>query len=59
VLRLIDETLLPSAEQAELRRELMVTRAEVQRHLTLAMTLIAALQFAADVDAGTDDAGVN
>jgi len=59
VLRLIDETLLPSAEQAELRRELMLTRAEVQRHLTLAMTLIATLQFAADIDAGTDDAGVN
>jgi putative membrane protein len=58
VLRLIDETLLPSAEQAMVRTELMLTRAEVQRHLTLAMTLVAAIQFTADIDAGSDDAGL-
>lgn len=59
VLRLFDETLLPSAAQAEVRVELMLARAEVQRHLTLAMTLVEALQYTSGADAGVDDGGVD
>jgi putative membrane protein len=59
VLRLFDETLLPSAVQAEVRVELMLSRSAVQHHFTRAMTLVEALKYSTGADAGVDDGGVD
>lgn len=53
VLNLIDQTLLPSAQNAQLRSELAVVRGEVAMHLARARALAASLML--DVDAGTID----
>jgi putative membrane protein len=53
VLNLIDQTLLPSAQNAQVRSELAVVRGEVAMHLARARSLAASLML--DVDAGTID----
>ena len=53
VLNLIDQTLLPSAQNSQLRSELAVVRGVVAMHLARARALAASLML--DVDAGTID----